>query len=90
LLPAITCYLEEDHVAITKADHVAGSDLTKKQRKAALALLAKRPAVLPGTRAILIAADQSHWHDLVTKAAIELRLNPAQIVAFCDLAGVAD
>ena len=77
---------KRDRIKIEKP----GSDLTKKQLKAAQTLLAKRPAVLPGTRAIIHAADQAHWHDLVTKAAIELKLNPQQVVAFCDAAGVAD
>lgn len=66
-----------------------GSDLTKRQKKAAATLLAKRPMCLPGTRAILRAAEAESWHDLVTKAAIELKLTPRQVAAFCDAAGVA-
>lgn len=67
-----------------------GSDLTKRQKKAAATLLAKRPMVVPGTRAIIREAEAAAWHDLVTKAAIELKLTPQQVPAFCDAAGVAD
>lgn len=67
-----------------------GSDLTKKQKKAAATLLEKRPLCLPGTRAIIRQSEAESWHDLVTKAAIELRLNPQQVAAFCDAAGVAN
>lgn len=66
-----------------------GSDLTIKQKKAAATLLAKRPMCLPGTNAILRASEAEAWHDLVTTAAIELKLNPQQCQAFCDAAGVA-
>lgn len=67
-----------------------GSDLTVKQKKAAATLLAKRPMCLPGTRAIIRDSERTAWYDLVTKAAIDLKLDPEQINAFCDLAGVAD
>lgn len=66
-----------------------GTDLTKRQKKAAATLRTKRPMCLPGTNAIIRASEAEAWHDLVTKAAIELKLNPQQIAAFCDLAGVA-
>jgi hypothetical protein len=45
---------------------------------------------LPGTRAIIRDSERTAWYDLVTKAAIDLKLDPEQINAFCDLAGVAD
>lgn len=67
-----------------------GSDLTAKQKRAAATLLAKRPMCVPGTNAIIVAKDAEVWQDLVTKAAIELKLDPQQITAFCDAAGVAN
>lgn len=69
--------------------HAPGSDLTKRQKKAAATLRAKRPMCVPGTNAIIRASEAEAWHDLVTKAAIELQLNPQQVLAFCDAAGVA-
>lgn len=67
-----------------------GSDLTRKQIKAAAALRAKRPMCLPGTNAIIRASEAQSWHDLVTKATLDLKLNPQQVPAFCDACGVAD
>lgn len=66
----------------------AGTDLTKRQKKAAATLLAKRPMCVPGTARIIRESEATAWHDLVTKAAIELKLNPQQVPAFCDAAGV--
>lgn len=66
-----------------------GSDLTVRQKKAAATLLAKRPMCFPGTPVIIRKAEADAWHDLVTKAAIELKLNPQQVTAFCNAAGVA-
>jgi hypothetical protein len=67
-----------------------GSDLTINQKKAAAALLKLRPPVLPGTRAILDATLCQAWYDIVTEQVLALKLNPQQIVAFCDAAGVPD
>jgi hypothetical protein len=67
-----------------------GSDLTRKQIKAAKALLTQRPMCIPGTNAIIRESEATAWHDLVTKTAFELGLNPQQITAFCDVAGVAN
>lgn len=78
-------------VCVAKATRPqVGMDLTMKQKRAAATLLKRRPAVLPGTRAILIEKEAAAWHDRVTVAAIELKLNPQQIQAFCDACGVAD
>ena len=70
-------------------EHVPGSDLTKDQTKAAKLLLAQRPMCIPGTSAIIVESEALHWHDLVTAKVFELKLNPQQICAFCDEAGVA-
>jgi hypothetical protein len=65
-------------------------DLNMKQRKAATALRAKRPMTVPGTNAIIVAAEARAWHDEVATEAVRLNLKPDQMTAFCDLAGVAD
>lgn len=67
-----------------------GADLTAKQLKAALELLAIRPQTLPGTRAIIDESAQKEWYDKVMVRAIRLNLDPQQVPAFCDAAGVAD
>jgi hypothetical protein len=67
-----------------------GHDLSHKQRKAAEALLAIRPAVLPGTRAIIDEAKEKEWYDKVTTKVLRLGLSPEQVAAFCDIAGVPD
>lgn len=66
--------------------------LTKAQREAALALLAKRPAVLPGTRAILDRDAQRSWHDEVYQEMQRNGVVGSQDLThvFCDVAGVAD
>lgn len=69
--------------------HVPGSDLTLLQKKTAATLRAMRPMCVPGTNAIILASEAEAWHGLVTKAAIELNLNPQQVATFCDAAGVA-
>jgi hypothetical protein len=45
---------------------------------------------IPGTDAIIRQSEAESWHDLVTKAAIDLKLEPQQIPAFCKAAGVAE
>jgi hypothetical protein len=67
-----------------------GTDLTKRQKKAAATLRAKRPMCLPGTDKIIRESEAADWHDLVTKAAIDLKLEPQQVPAFCDAAGVSN
>lgn len=70
--------------------HIPGSDLTILQEKTTAKLRECRPMCIPGTNAIISSTEAEIWHDLVIKAAIELNVNPVQIQAFCDLAGVAD
>lgn len=70
--------------------HEPGSDLTKDQIKAAKALRAKRPMVVPGSRAIIVQAEAKIWHDAVVAAIKEQRLKPQQVTTFCDVCGVAE
>jgi hypothetical protein len=65
-------------------------DLNMKQRKAATTLRAKRPMTIPGTNAIIVAAEATEWNREVAREAVRLNLTPNQMGAFCDLAGVAD
>ena len=64
--------------------------LTKQQIAAATALLSKRPAVIPGTRAIIDRTAQVAWFNEVTETMHKLGVDHARVNAFCDLAGVAD
>ena len=65
--------------------------LTKQQAKAASALFQARPAVIPGTRAIIDAEKQRVWFAQVNNALAEHGItSPRDINAFCDLAGVPD
>lgn len=65
--------------------------LTKRQAAAASRLFQSRPAVIPGTRAILDETAQRAWHADVTAAIKEHGItSPDNVNAFCDLAGVAD
>ena len=64
--------------------------LNDTQRAAAAALLAKRPAVVPGTRAIIDAAEKDRWYTEVTDKIRELRLPMTEVNEFCNEAGVAD
>ena len=69
---------------------VATLQLTVDQRERALELLALRPEVVPGTRAIINQAEGRRWFSLVITAMIDLKVSDAQAQAFCDLAGVPD
>ena len=64
--------------------------LTDKQRKAAGALRARRPTCVPGTNGIIVPTEAETWHNEITTAVLKLKLNPAQVKTFCDVAGVAD
>lgn len=65
--------------------------LTKQQASAASRLFQSRPAVIPGTRAIVDESAQRTWFAEVTAAMKACGIkSPAQVNAFCDLAGVAD
>lgn len=64
--------------------------LTKKQRDAAKALLAARPAVLPNTRVCIDRVANSKWFAAVSAKMIELKLIGHQVGEFCDIAGVPD
>lgn len=65
--------------------------LTKQQAIAASHLFQSRPAVIPGTRAIIDESAQRAWFAEVTDAMKARGItSPAQVNAFCDLAGVAD
>ncbi len=68
----------------------ANPDLTVKQKKAAIALRAKRPMCVPGTNAIISSSEAKVWHDAVATAGIEHDVTTDQLPAFCDLCGVAD
>lgn len=72
----------------TKEAPKAGHDLSDKQRKAAEALLAIRPPVIPGTRAIVDEALEKEWYDKVTAKVLRLGISHKQVAAFCDVAGV--
>lgn len=66
--------------------------LTTEQTEAARKLLAARPAVLPGTRAIINDRARVAWYKQVTAEGMRLDVfkSPETIAAFCDAAGVAD
>jgi hypothetical protein len=71
-------------------EYVPGSDLTTDQKKAASALLAKRPMCVPGTRAIILEGEARTWHNEVVRTIEDLGLKPQQVTAFCDACGVAE
>lgn len=64
--------------------------LNAQERAVALALLQKRPEVIPGTRVCVSRVDQVAWFNEVTAAMHALDLAKSKISAFCDLAGVPD
>lgn len=64
--------------------------LTNKQKQLAQALLARRPAVVPGTRVIVNDAKRTIWYDAVTETMKHSGITGDDIAEFCDLAGVAD
>jgi hypothetical protein len=68
---------------------MTNATISAKQRKAAIALLAMRPAVLPGTCAIIDEHQAKDWHDRVASKCLQLDLKPEQVETFCDVAGVA-
>lgn len=76
--------------AVYQSTPVAALQLSMEQRTRALELLAIRPPVVPGTRAIISQAEAKRWFDLVSFATRELKLQDNQVAAFCDLAGVPD
>ena len=69
---------------------VPGSDLTKQQAKIAARLRAIRPAVIPGTNAIVDETQQMVWWEAVSSAAVALEISEAQGKAFFDACGVAE
>lgn len=83
-------YLTQHQREILARRAEPGSDLTMDQRRAAKALAASRPMVVPGTRAIIVEAEAKVWHDSVTAKMVELKLKPQQVIAFCDLCGVSE
>lgn len=64
--------------------------LSDAQKSAAHALLASRPTVITGTRAITSQKQATAWHREVTDRMHELRVRPEDVQEFCDIAGVAD
>jgi hypothetical protein len=64
--------------------------LAQEQRDAAIALLERRPTVLPGTRVILDRAEAVSWFREVTATMNRLKLPESLTDAFCDVAGVPD
>lgn len=64
--------------------------LNDEQKKAAAALLAKRPPVHEGTKAIISARQSIRWHSQITDEMNRLRVAQNDSEEFCDLAGVAD
>jgi hypothetical protein len=66
--------------------------LTQQQRSAAQALLTSRPAVVPGTCAIINREEQIAWHQRVYAEAERVGATSDQhrMKIFCDVAGVAD
>ena len=67
------------------------SVLTKQQIAAAHTLFTQRPAVIPGTRAIIDEAAQRGWFADVTASMVAHGIkSTAEVNAFCDVAGVAD
>lgn len=67
------------------------SILTDVQRNAAQQLLNDRPAVFPGTRAILNETQRKAWFDKVCAEMTRLGIAGShQTNAFCNIAGVPD
>lgn len=64
--------------------------LTEEHMTKARELARVRPAVLPGTRAILDPKQQEAWHKQVTEAIEGFGLTVGQMHEFCNIAGVAD
>lgn len=64
--------------------------LTPQQIQAAAELLGSRPAVLPGTRAILNDGERAAWHNKVCDEMTRVKVPDLAVSEFCDLAGVAD
>lgn len=65
--------------------------LNNVQMFAALLLRTRRPAVIPGTRAIISEQERNVWNQEVTDSMKRVGVrNPADIEDFCDSAGVAD
>jgi hypothetical protein len=65
--------------------------LNPTQTLAAAELLSIRPAVIPGTRAIIDRQACEQWFDNVVAVMRRLDVTkPAAVNAFCDLAGVPD
>lgn len=64
--------------------------LTKAQRDAAKAMLAARPAVIPGTRVCIDRNANTKWFKAVGNKMTELKLIGHQVGEFCDIAGVPD
>lgn len=76
--------------SIYNSDDAAALKLSAPEREAAKALLAKRPPVVPGTRAILSREKAVAWFDEVSAEMVRLGVTPTKVGAFCDLAGVPD
>jgi hypothetical protein len=74
------------------SDAAAALKLSAPEREAAKALLAKRPPVVPGTRAIVSRAKAVVWFDEVSAEMKRLGIasDGIKTAAFCDLAGVPD
>lgn len=64
--------------------------LTDEQKHAAAALLAKRPPVIEGTKAIISSRRSIRWHNEVTDQMNRLHVAESDTEEFCDIAGVAD
>ncbi len=65
--------------------------LTDQQTQLAQELLTTRPAVIPGTRAIIDDGQRKAWFDDVVAAMKDNGItDDAAIATFCDLAGVPD
>lgn len=74
------------------SDAAAALKLSAVEREAAKALLAKRPTVVPGTRAIMSRAEAVLWFNEVsdTMKRLGIESDHVKVAAFCDLAGVPD
>lgn len=64
------------------------ADLSKEQKAAAKALLAKRPMCYPGTATIIEKDRAKTWFSEVADAAVAHKITPAQEAAFFDACGV--
>jgi len=69
---------------------MAKSLLTKTQRDAAKALLAARPAVIPGTRVCIDRAKCTEWFSAVSLKIKDMGVAGHGVGEFCDIAGVPD